>query len=123
MDHTALRNAILLASPTPAVQSSVNTDTRLLLSGINTINKLVQTSRVGHKDGPTQLDVENVFKTIFPEQEQMDALVHFVFDCRYGWSERTSDATGHSLDPPLYEKCYFWLEMDRYHPMNGCALL
>ena len=100
MNHTALRNAILLASPTPALQSSVNTDTRLLLSGINTINKLVKTSRVGHKDGPTQLDVENVFKTIFPEQEQMDALVHFVFDCRYGWSERTSDATGHALDPP-----------------------
>jgi hypothetical protein len=100
MNHTSLAHAILLASPKPAVQSSVNTDTRLLLSTINAINKQVNTSMLGHKDGPTGQDVEKVFKKLFPEQEQVNALVHFVFDCRYGWSERTSDATGHTLEPP-----------------------
>ena len=101
MNNIELAKSIESASSVSAVQSSVNSDTRLLLSSINAITKIVgNLTLVGHKEGPTSIDVQNGLDDIFVSQQQLDALVHFVFDCRYGWSERTSDTNGHTLEPP-----------------------
>ena len=100
MEAFDLAKAITQASLISAVQSSVNSDTRLLLASLNAIKKHVDLTLVGHKNGTTATDVERSLLKIFPKQEHIEALVHFVFDCRYGWSERTSDTTGHALDPP-----------------------
>eukprot|EP00946_MAST-07B_sp_MAST-7B-sp1_P000729 g729.t1 len=89
VDSLAVR--LRRASPELAVQSSVREDTQLLAAILARVRASVDTSLLGHTDGPAPQDVALAVYSFVPQQPDIDALIHFVFDCRYGWSERSSE--------------------------------
>ena len=80
---TSLKQAALK----PTSMDSVDSDNTLLL---NMLNKVAAYLRDHGVSGSSIAITESCFSSIFPTQEELNNLVKFTFECRFGWSERKS---------------------------------
>ena len=70
----------------PTSMDSVDSDNTLLL---NMLNKVAAYLRDQGVSGSSSIAItESCFSSIFPTQEELNNLVKFTFECRFGWSER-----------------------------------
>ena len=68
----------------PTSMDSVDSDNTLLL---NMLNKVAAYLRDHGVSGSSIAITESCFSSIFPTQEELNNLVKFTFECRFGWSE------------------------------------
>ena len=70
----------------PTSMDSVDSDNTLLL---NMLNKVAAYLRDQGLSGSSSIAItESCFSSIFPTQEELNNLVKFTFECRFGWFER-----------------------------------